>query len=128
MDLTPFMPDCGHTVTPTPGRVGTGTATDPKTGRTMCYPCAEASERDAIKTADSHTGYVSDDGKQFATWTGGELGKITSIVRGARQYGKDGPYRMRTVYVTTPDGARWFGRGSDDVDLITVHRLKTKGN
>lgn len=124
MDLTPFTPDCGHTVTPTPGSVGTGKATDPDTGRTMCYSCAEANEREAIKGATVYSGYVNGDNTRLTTWTGAELGKITSIVRGKKQCDKNGPYRMRTVYVTTPDGGRWYGRGSDDMVAVTIRRLK----
>lgn len=125
MDLSPLTPDCGHTVTPAPGSVGTGKATDPKTGRTMCYPCSEASEREAIKSADVFTGYISADAKRFTTWTGGELAKITSIVTGGKVQTRDGWYRMRFLWATTPDGARWYGRGGDDVDVITLRRSKT---
>ncbi len=126
IDLTPFTPDCGHTVTPKPDSVGTGKATDPETGRTMCYPCAESDEREKIKTADTYTAYVSTDGKTLTTWTGAELAKITSRTRGARRYGKDGPYRMCSITATTPDGAPWYGRGKDDRDVITIHRSKNR--
>lgn len=125
MDLTPFTPDCGHTVTPKPGSVGTGKATDPDTGRTMCYPCAETAEREAIRTADVYSGYITDSRpKEFTTWTGAVLGKVTSCIRGAKQFGNDGPYRMRSVTVRTPDGAEWYGRGKDDMDAITIRRSK----
>jgi hypothetical protein len=124
MDLTPFTPDCGHTVTPVPGSVGTGKATDPNTGKTMCYPCAEAAEREAIKTADVYTAYVTNDGKRLTTWTGAELAKITNLATGSKVHTKNGWYCMRTVHATTPDGATWYGRGSDDADVITIRRNK----
>lgn len=124
MDLTPFTPDCGHLVTPTPGSVGTGKATDPTTGRTMCYPCAEASEREKIKTADVFTAYISADGRKLTTWTGGELGTVTSLTRGRKIYTKNGSHRLRSVTVRTPDGAEWYGRGSDNADIITIRRKK----
>lgn len=123
MGLTPFTPDCGHTVTPTPLSIGTGRATDPKTGRTMCYPCAEAVERGRIEDGVPTGVYLSSDEKTVTTWTGAVLGKVTSVKRGAKRFGKDGSWRMRTVYVTTPDGNKWSGRGSDDMDAVTIRRL-----
>lgn len=126
MDPTPFTPDCGHTVTPVPGSVGTGKATDPATGRTMCYPCAEAAEREAIKTADVYSVYLTSARPNVVTtWTGAVLGTVTSWSRGAKQYSKNGPYRMQMITVRTPDGAEWYGRGSDDTDVITIRRRKS---
>lgn len=124
MDLKPFTPDCGHLVTPVPGSVGTGRATDPETGLTMCYPCAEDRERAWIAEGKP-TGVYVDEGKRIiTTWTGAELGKITSLTRGVKRYTKTGAYRMRSVTVRTPDGRDWYGRGSDDMDAVTIRRNK----
>jgi hypothetical protein len=127
-DLTPFTPDCGHTVTPTPGSVGTGKATDPKTGRTMCYPCAEAAEREAIKTADTYTGYITDrDRTAFTTWTGAKLGTVIAYSVGSPRYTPTGgQVRMRSVRVRTPDGTLWYGTSGTDMDVITIRRLKNQ--
>lgn len=125
LDLTPFTPDCGHTVTPTPLSIGTGKATDPATGRTMCYPCAEAWEQEKIKTATVHTCYVSSDSKRLTTWTGATLAVITSYGVGSKRYTpSNGTYRMRTLRARTPDGADWYGSGSNAMDAITIRRLK----
>lgn len=123
-DLTPFTPDCGHTVTPDPSSIGTGQARDLETGETMCYPCADAREQEKIKTADVFTGYVSADGKRITTWTGGELAVITSLTHSRKIYTKSGAYRMRWVTARTPDGARWYGRSKDDADVITIRRMR----
>lgn len=122
MDLKPFTPDCGHTVTPTPLSIGTGKATDPVTGRTMCYPCAEEHDRERIRKGETIGVYVKEDERVVTTWTGAVLGKITSLTRGVKRYGKDGPYRMRSITVRTPDGRDWYGRGSDSMDAVTIRR------
>jgi hypothetical protein len=119
-----FTPDCGHPVSPAPGDIGTGYATSAKTGKTMCYPCADASEREAIKTADVFVAYVSADRKRITTWTGGELAEVTSHVLGKKIRTSEGWYRVRAVTAVTPDGAEWYGRGSDNADVITIRRKK----
>lgn len=125
MDLTPFTPDCGHTVTPKPGSIGTGKATDPKTGRTMCYPCAEAAEREAIKTADRYTAYLSGDGKHIITWTGATLAVVVSYgISSPRCTPTCGRYRMAYVRAETPDGVQWYVSKSDQMGVVTLRRLK----
>jgi hypothetical protein len=127
-DLKPFTPDCGHTVTPKPGSIGTGKATDPETGRTMCYPCAEDAEREAIKTADVYSGYITDrDPTTFNTWTGAKLGTVVSYGVGSPQFTPTGGRaRMRYVRVRTPDNVLWYGSGGADMDAITIRRLKNQ--
>lgn len=125
MDLKPFTPDCGHTVTPTPNSIGTGKATDPRTGRTMCYPCAEERERGIIRSGEPTGVYVNETEGTVTTWTGAELGKITSLTRGAKRYTNSGCYRMRSITVRTPDGRDWYGRGSADMDAVTIRRRKS---
>lgn len=124
--LKPFTPDCGHTVTPTPGSIGTGKATDPETGRTMCYPCAEAWEQDRIKSADVYSAYLTDLRPDvLTTWTGGVLAKVTSHTLGARRFTPSGgSYRMQYVQAVTPDGALWSGSGNANIDAITIRRRK----
>lgn len=126
MDLKPFTPDCGHTVTPVPGSVGTGEATEPETGRTMCYPCAEAAEQEAIKTAETYSGYLTERHPNvITTWTGGVLAKVTSYGVGSeRCTPSGGSYRPLFVRAETPDGTQWYGRGSSSWDVVTLRRLK----
>lgn len=125
MDLTPFTPDCGHTVTPVPGSVGTDKATDPKTGRTMCYPCAEENERQAFAKADRYTAYLSSDGKHIITWTEAILATVTSYGISSRRYTPTGgSYRMQYIRARATDGTLWYGVKSDNMDVITLRRLK----
>jgi hypothetical protein len=127
MDLKPFTPDCGHTVTPAPGGVGTGRATDPKTGKTMCYPCAEENERKAFAEARIYGAYLSSDGKKIATWTGAVLASVVSYGASSLRYTPSGGrYRMEYVRAEAPDGSQWYGSKSDSMDAIVLHRLKNK--
>lgn len=116
--------DCGHEPTPTSGG-GTGYGVDPSTGKKYCYPCSETREREAIRTAENFTGYISSDKKRFTTWTGGELAEVTEYRLGKERYTPTGgSFRLRHVTVRTPDGAMWFGWGSDAMDVINIHRKK----
>lgn len=118
--------DCGHPPTPTSGP-GTGYATDPKTKKRCCYACADERQREALKTAGGFTGYLTDqDHSKITTWTGGELAKVVSLgVSKQRTTPTGGTYRMRTVRAKTPDGALWYGSGSDSTEVIGLRRLKT---
>ncbi|WP_434598192.1 hypothetical protein [Streptomyces sp. A5-4] len=76
---TPDLLECGHPPMPSDG-MGTGYARDPKTNDRRCCPCADAWQRKQMQSADGwsgYIGYVGDDRKRFATWTGGVLGEVT---------------------------------------------------
>lgn len=120
--------DCGHAPTPTPGGIGTGRAIDRRTGRTRCYPCAEAHEREMIKTAQAFTGYLTDlRPNVVTTWTGATLAVVTSYSTGARRIAPSGgTFRMQNVRARTPDGTMWHGQGSSDSDAITLRRFKNQ--
>lgn len=112
--------DCGHAPTATEG-IGTGTAHAPD-GTTMCYACAEKTERDAFAKARVFTGYVSSAHPgTFTTWTGGELAKVTRSAAGRTRWTPTGgQYRMRYITAVSPDGRTWMGHGSDNWELFTL--------
>lgn len=90
----------------------------------ICYPCADASERDRLKTAEAFGAYLSRDGKRVTTWTGGELGQVTRwnycrLTRRSNWHGTD----YRTVRVVDVHGAQWHGRGSPGI-AIKLRRAK----
>ncbi|MBP5897900.1 hypothetical protein ACKI1I_46265 [Streptomyces turgidiscabies] len=97
---TPHLLECGHPPMPSDGP-GTGYARDPKTDERRCSPCADAWQREQMKTADVWIGYTGEDRKRFATWSGGVLGKVTSYVteERVRSTPSGGQYRMRHVTV-----------------------------
>ena len=115
---------CGHEPTrndSAASRIGTGYArTDD--GRTLCYPCAEESERATFLASDRYTAYVSSD-HNLTTWTGGQLARYIPGTGGVSRSGWHGSeiyaYRFRA-----PDGSEWHGRNAGPGMVITVRRAK----
>ena len=95
--------DCGHDSEPR--GVAVGYARDAE-GRTCCYPCADAMDREQMRTADRFTAYQS--GDRITTWTGGTLGRIVRV-------GKVHRWSRERRYVSVVDvhGARWHGTAAD---------------
>ena len=119
--------DCGHTYTNVEhGRATpfTGYAVDSETGRTACYACADAAARAEVVAAevgDRRTGYLSADGRTVATWTGGELLRVTSLSDPWRAGSHGSP--MVAVTATGPGGTVWRGRGGGRGYILTMRRV-----
>lgn len=127
MPDTPETLSCGHTPTRDKNSIGSGYETV-EDGRKLCYPCADEAQRELIKTADVFVGYIASNNPFiFTTWTGGELGKVVACTVSRRRYTQHTSYRMRSITVQTPDGALWYGRNSDQHDVITIRRSKARG-
>lgn len=110
--------------------VGTGSATDGRTGRTYCYPCANVAESAAFLASDTYLGYdtptdpVAGGSRRdlITTWTGGELARVTHRWIGRGGFGS----RMVYLRAIAPDGSRWHGRHSADwSEAVTLHRSKS---
>lgn len=73
-------------------------------GDHVCTACADELERETIKDAKVHSGYLSSDGTEWTTWTGGKLGRV--VVTGKRHH-----WSRERFYVTVRDvyGALWHG-------------------
>ncbi len=76
--------DCGHAPTPTNG-IGTGIAYDDE-GRSICYDCARIDLMDSIlmvgvagRDLRVPIVYMDADWKNFTTWDGQVIGKITHV-------------------------------------------------
>lgn len=93
---------------------GSGYAVLPD-GTHICYACADAMQRDELlDRSKSFLAYVSCDGKQITTWTGGKLMDVTqswpcklsriSFTHDSRSY--------RCIRARDVHGAMWYGRGS----------------
>jgi hypothetical protein len=107
--------DCGHEAVAE--GIGTGYATMPD-GKRVCYACADASERERMRTADSMFAYVSTDSRSITTWTGGKLATVTAV------WTSD---RARKTYVQATDvhGTRWYGQGpSETGNYVNLRRAK----
>ena len=121
--------DCGHAATPdTSGTGATGRAIDRSTGATMCYPCSDEREREAMTRATSFVAYVSTDGDALTTWPGGHLATIDPAdrrQRGQRTYTPSGGIWTRYVWhATDVDGGRWAGVNGGPGLVIRVRRLR----
>lgn len=120
--------DCGHPATPDPGGVGTGRATDPTTGATSCYSCADEREREAMTRANTFVVYVSSAGDALTTWPGGHLATIDppdARQIGRRAYTPSGGMWIRYVWrATDVDGGRWIGVNGGPGLVIRVRRLR----
>lgn len=85
-DITkdPEVLDCGHDAKPDGIKAGYATRAD---GTRICYDCADREQVEALKTADTFVGYLSNgpQGKQtsyrLTTWTGGHLATVGTLVR-----------------------------------------------
>lgn len=122
---------CGHLPTrddSAASRVGTGYARD-RDGRTMCYPCADISERAAFLVAsmagEPFTAYVDDAGN-LTTWSGGLLATGVPRAGGVSRSGWHGSRVYSWRFRTGPLGesAEWYGRNGGPGMVITVRRAK----
>jgi hypothetical protein len=114
---------CGHKMTAGQDWPAHGRDSQAGADVTMCYPCADALELATMSGARVYAGYVVPSDDAFTTWTGGHLADVTSCRRGPWRYTPTGgAYRMRYIRARMSDGSTWHGRGSDDQDLVTLHR------
>ena len=100
--------DCGK-VKPTGGHgCGTGYArcNDPDGEHLVCYACTDKRETADLLTHDKFTAYVSSDGCNLTTWTGGKLGTVS--------FGERHPWSRERNYLRAYDVHRqsWHGTGA----------------
>lgn len=116
--------DCGHVPTaPTNFHANgvpltAGRATD-RDGRTMCYACADSAQAAEMSTAGTVTAYISGDGRNLTTWTGGVLARVTEHGHSARAGFGHG---LHYWTVRDSDGATWHGRNGGPGMVVTVRR------
>ncbi len=93
--------DCGHEPSPH-GEHTTGTAhTADK--REICWACADLEQREALKTANVYTAYLTNGA--LTTWSGGHLATITYLHEGRHNIGGT-LWRFRATDV---HGGKWYG-------------------
>lgn len=114
--------DCGHTATAE--GIGTGYATMPD-GRTLCYPCADDSERATMHArgaaGEPMTAYLSGDALTVTTWSGGHLAAVQ-----AHTVSRSGWHNSEVHYVRAVQtgGRVWSGRNAGPGMVITLRPLK----
>lgn len=122
---TPTVCDCGHPPSQRSGAlatIGTGYARDDD-GRTLCYDCAEVTERanfQAAETGAQWFAYLAGDGRTVTTWTGALLATVR------REWTTREGFGGATVRVWARDewGRWWGGRGSGRGVYIRLRLLK----
>jgi hypothetical protein len=120
--------DCGHEYTPPAGGTGpAGYAVDNNTGRTHCYACDDARERQFMRKEDTVFAYLSRDAKTVATWTGGKLGTVLPGLywtKGKTPTG--GRYESAHFAMRDDDGNEWHGSGAGQNFLVRLRRVKVR--
>lgn len=91
----------------------------------VCYACCTARDRQAMKTYDCFTGYLSSDGKQFTTWSGGLLGHVIDSrpCKPTRMSFTHDRESYLSVRVRDVHGREWYGCGSNGM-VITLRACK----
>jgi hypothetical protein len=124
-----YCHDCGDKLPdkPTTGATGYALRVIGTYEVRICYSCADDHHRAELETETDTIGYVSSDGKQITTWTGGELMKVVS--EHSTPFGKGrwyGPLSARLWYYRAVDanGNRWYGKGSGRGMNIRMHKAK----
>lgn len=122
--------DCGHTYAPS--SIAAGYAIDPATERTMCYPCADNSQRAELATAHAagepfgaylHADTVQESGRtvhrrvRITTWTGGTLMSVFRTADGGRGFHGSDLWDVTAVDV---HGNVWRGRNGGPGMSITM--------
>jgi hypothetical protein len=120
--------DCGHQPSPhSEHTTGTAHTTD---GREICWTCADAEQREQLRTADTFTAYLTPvltaeghtKGHALTTWTGGHLATVTVLTCGRHNIGGQ-LYRFRAVDV---HGAQWYGTSPGPQMYARMRKAKVR--
>lgn len=109
-----------------PSGCGTGYATLHGSEKKICYSCSDKRQRtDLIDRSKPFTAYVSGDGQNITSWTGGKLMKVTNrrsceLTRQSLTHDRKEYSSFRAVDC---HGRNWFGRGSPGI-CITMRPTK----
>lgn len=110
--------DCGKVKATSGNGCTTGYARFDGSDSLVCFACADERQREGLKARKPFCCYVSGDGSQIQTWTGGELGRVvsSSYMRLTRPSWVHGKF-IRCIRARDVHGAFWFGRGSPGVAI-----------
>lgn len=115
---------CGHEPSPH-GEHTTGTATLPD-GREVCWACADDWAREDIRTGGTYFAYLSSDGRQLTTWSGGRLADVTRLSK-SRHFGFYGvSYDVVHFRAVDVHGARWYGTSPGRGMYARMRRAKVR--
>lgn len=118
---------CGHTRPRARGCIFPGYVIRDN-GRTMCRWCANRAAVRDFRRGDAYVGYLAGRNPRHVTsWLGAPLCRITRQHTSDRIWmpGGYGSYRIVTVRATAADGSHWYGRGTDNDQIIRLRRCKS---
>lgn len=101
-----YICDCGHPESEHSEHTrGYGRDAD---GKTFCYECCTASDKEQLRTSNAVCQYISGDGKSLTNWPGFVLGRVL-------YWGKRHPFSRERRYVRVRDchGQEWHGTGAE---------------
>lgn len=128
--------DCGHLSLPPDPSIGGASGYAVRRDNTrICYACADAEEREALKTADKFFAYLSNEPEpgttdrrlsSITTWTGGHLMSIVSIVWRRVGFCDVTGRRPMSAFITARDvhGTVWIGRSPGHGMYARMRRSK----
>jgi hypothetical protein len=118
--------DCGKVKATSGNGCSVGYARFGESDSLVCYACADERQREELKDRSKSFGaYVSSDGKQITSWTGGLLMRVTqswSCALSRRSNWHDAK-SFKCIRAVDVHGGKWFGRGSAGV-CITMRPCK----
>jgi hypothetical protein len=91
----------------------------------ICYACATAHDVESLKSSDRFTGYLSNDCREWTTWTGDILGTViqSNPCKLTRPSFTHDRQSYKSVRVRDVHGAQWHGRGSNGI-VCTLRKVK----
>jgi hypothetical protein len=112
--------NCGAVCPPAPPQGGASGYAITQDNRKICYSCSDNMQREELKDRSRpFFAYVSSDGKEITTWTGGKLMTVTisrpcqltrqSFLHDRRAY--------RSIRARDIHGKNWAGRGSAGIAI-----------
>lgn len=116
---------CGHSVpAPKAGDCATGYATA-EGGLKICYECANAREREAMKSATRFAAYLHGAEGTITDWPGLKLAQLEGHISKRKMYTPSGgSYELWTFHARDLDGGLWACRGRGLGMLVHMRRMK----
>src|SRR5688500_16004336 len=106
----PFCQLCQTAFPPVPASGGASGYARTREGLHLCYACADAQQREELKDRSKpFFAYVSSDGKNITTWTGGVLMRITQSwpCKLTRQSWTHSQSSYKSIRATDMHGGKW---------------------
>ena len=126
-----MMLDCGHVAPERPETGSTGYGWNADDGKTFCYPCAAARDREAMASGNRWDGYLvgtspvsGDRGVRVSNWCGSLSIRVDSIRRSKSRGFGPWPIVRYDVWFRDHTGAAWWGVNRGDNQIVRCRKVK----